>query len=214
MLPFSKIELRVTAMILVIIFLVTWQNLKISERKSRDVQRRDDLARIYEALHRFHGDFGFFPPSDSGKIMACKGQNFDKALIEAQVKNLDVKTIYAQNLAACEWGQDSFRNLTDLNLLPYLPTIHKDTYDNRGFSYYYSSNLRYFQLYAALEGGSGEVGYSEAIVKRQLPCGEKACNFGRSAFGKTPLDMTLEEYEKRLEENPKFNTELEKRRVN
>lgn len=212
--PFSKTEIKVTAVVLLVIFFVTLKNLKISERKSRDVQRRDDLAGMYSSLHKFHGDFGFFPPGIDGKIKACKGPKFDESVSKIKINDLNKKDVYLENLTVCEWGRDSLRDLYDDNYLPYRSVIPQDMLKSRGFSYYYVSNTRYFQIYASLEGGYQEIGYSSKILDRKLPCGTKYCNFGRSAFGKTPLDMTIEEYEKELKEHPELDKKLEQERVN
>lgn len=58
--PFSKNETISLAIILVVLFSVTLFNIRIAERRSRDAQRRADLGAIYEALEKFHSDFGFF----------------------------------------------------------------------------------------------------------------------------------------------------------
>ena len=48
-----------------------------------------------------------------------------------------------------------------------------------------------------LEGKGNEIGFDEAIIGRNLPCGEEICNFGR-AFSVTPLDKSIQEYENEL----------------
>lgn len=212
--PFSKVEIKVTLFILLLIFGSTFKNLKISERKSRDYQRRDDLASIYKAVHAFHGDFGFFPPSEDGKIKACKGENFDEAVKNVKITDLNRKDLYLSNLRTCEWTKDGLRDLFDSNYPAYLTTLPGDSLWEKGASFYYVSNTRYFQIYAHLEGGSSEIGYDSKIEERSLPCGTKKCNFGRSAFGKTPLNMTIEEFEKELKEHPELDKKLESERVN
>lgn len=215
MTPFTKPEIKLTLVILVAIAFVTFQNLKISERRSRDFQRRDDLARIFEALHSFHSEFGFFPPSENGYIKACKGNDFDQEMAKNKdTSNQERLKVYLQNLRSCEWGKEPLSNLFDANYLPYLKSIPSDVAQNKGFSYHYISNGRVFQLYAHLEGGGLEIGFDKDILLRGLSCGKVVCNFGRSAFGKTPLNMSLEEYEAKLKEHPEFDSELEKRRVN
>lgn len=215
MIPFTKIEFRATVLILLTIFLVTFKNLKISERKARDFQRRDDLTQIFNALHRFHDDFGFFPPSQDGKILACKGERFNEALRGVDIKDESKRLeVYLANLVPCEWGQDALRDLSDDNYLPYIKVLPSDNFKGGKYAYYYLSNKRVFQLYAYLEGGSSEIGFKEKILDRGLPCGGSFCNYGRSAFGKTPLDMTLEEYEKELREHPEIDKKLESERVN
>lgn len=178
---FSKEEKYALAIILGVIIIVSAPNFAVSLRLSRDAQRKADIGSVYSALNEFQADFGSFPLSKNGQIAACepvvkKGLFFD--------------------FSPCVWGKDSLKDLSDPGYPPYLKTLPQDPYFNRGVNYYFLSNGNRYQIYGALEG-KGEDEYDEKIVERQLPCGNKICNFGK-AFGKTPLDKSIEEYENEI----------------
>lgn len=188
-LGFNKGEfLTVSAILLVLIAMIAI-NLQISFRKSRDLQRKNDIRTIYDALHAYHTDFGYFPLSDDeGKILAC-------------IKDMD--NIRTNELGEvlydpCVWGQDALRDVFDESYRPYLPALPIDPHHREGASYYYISNGERFQIYGALEG-INEPEYEESVISRQLNCGVRICNFGW-AFGSTPLDKSLEAYENELTE--------------
>lgn len=81
-------------------------------------------------------------------------------------------------------------------LAEFLPAVPQDPQTGEGLKYVYISNSRRFQIYASLEDKNQDE-YSQTIEKRNISCGVKICNFGR-AYGKTPLDVSLEEYEQRI----------------
>lgn len=178
--PFTKKELLIVISILATVFLITLKDLGISVRRSRDAQRRADLGSISDALIAYFADFSYFPPSESGRIKACPAENFD-----------------FENLRACEWGEDSLKDITDLAYPPYLSRIQSDPKKSEGVSYLYFSNTQRYQIYAYLEGGIDESGFNEGIVARNLACGSRTCNFGKSS-GDTPLDISIDEYERQL----------------
>lgn len=184
---FSKEERKAVILILFFIVCISAPNYWLSLRRARDAQRKADIGSIHDALLRYHEDFGSFPLSLNGKIAAC-------APFEIQKQGEIAKIIYS----ACNWGQDSLADLSDPNYPPYLKNLPQDPYSSKGVSYYYLANDSRFQIYGALEGKS-EDEYDEAIIKRNLPCGNKICNFGK-AFGRTPLDKSIEEYENEINE--------------
>jgi len=195
--PFTKKEAFGVGIIFLAVVLVTFYNLQIALRRSRDSQRKQDLGVISDALHKYNEDFGFFPPSENGKIKACKASNFDdvfKKLTEA--KSLD-RDIFFEGLRACEWSKDPLANLLDTDYPAYIPLLPGDAMVASGVSYYYLSNSRRFQLYSFLEGEDEEGGYDSGIVERGLPCGSKVCSFGKSSID-TPLDISIEDYEEEL----------------
>ena len=197
--PFSKNEAIGVILILLFTFSVTFYNLRISVRRSRDVQRRSDLGVISDAILRFQEGFGYFPPSRDGKIKMCKGDNFDEVVATLrQLEEFD-RNLFFEGLRGCDWGKDSFRDLTDETYEPYLKLIPKDPREAEGLEYYYISNTNRFQIYSYLEGEEAETGFNIGVVKRNLPCGQKTCNFGKSS-GDTPVDMSIDEYERQLKE--------------
>jgi type II secretory pathway pseudopilin PulG len=193
---FTKKEKVGIGIILSVILILTTLNLRISLRKSRDAQRRSDIGAMSDALDKYQKDFGFFPPSTpDGKILACKGENFGNFpddIPEGEKRNYFFKT-----LRGCNWGEDGLRDVNDDTFEPYLKTIPNDPSVGMGYSYLYLSDINRYQLYAYLEGGSGEIGFRDGIVARDLNCGSNICNFGKG-FGDTPLEKSIEEYENEI----------------
>lgn len=175
---FKKDELIAVIVIMLLLFTATFTNLQVSFRKSRDQRRKGDIRAIYDALVYYQTDFSSFPASTNGKIVAC----FD---------GLDKNSVPQRR--PCEWGWEGLTNIFDEDTPPYLKTIPTDPFHNDGGRYLYLSNGRTFQLYASLESAD-EDEYNEAIIKRNLNCGNKICNFGLG-FSDTPLDKSIEEYE-------------------
>jgi type II secretory pathway pseudopilin PulG len=77
-----------------------------------------------------------------------------------------------------------------------------DPHHNKGARYYYLSNSKRYQIFASLEG-KDEAEYNPRIEARNLPCGNRICNFGLSS-SKTPLEKSIEEIENRLKEELKI----------
>lgn len=193
---FTRTELLVTVVGLLCIGILSYFNFSTSLRRARDSQRREDLGRLSDALNSFHQDFGFFPPSSpDGKIIACKGENFDEVVAELKtLKHFDL-ALYITGLVSCEWGWDGLSEFTDGT--SYIRTIPTDPKHAEGIRYLYISNLNRYQLFSYLEGTESEIGYDSGIVGRSLNCGTKICSFGK-AYSITPLDKSIEEYENEL----------------
>ncbi len=186
---FSKEETVVVALILGAIVLASFFNFRTSLRRARDAQRKDDLGSISNALEKYRDDFGAFPlASSNGKILACLRAG-DKITYDNQGRPQVA-------LIACEWGKDSLRDLLDPNFPAYLNVLPADPQTSMGLTYIYFSNGKRYQIYASLEG-KDEDEYDPKIIARRIACGKSICNFGR-AFGKTPLDKSIEEYENEL----------------
>ena len=197
---FTKGEIIGISLILLVVFVATAFNLQIAIRRARDAQRREDLGNIADSLEQFQADFGFFPPAVGGHILACEGDNFKEISLQLQGKKQFDRDLFFQGLRACEWGTDSFKNL--LNNMTYLATIPGDSKYDEGISYYYMSNSKRYQIYAYLEGENDETGYNIGIASRNLPCANYVCNFGK-AYGATPVDQSIEDYENLLIEKTK-----------
>lgn len=180
-LGFKKVEIIVVSLTLVTIGVAIYLNLRISLRRERDFQRKSDIWAIHDALIAYMNDESSFPPSHQGKIVACFG-GVDESEIPQRVP--------------CEWHKDPLPNIFKDKI--YLENLPTDPHHNQGARYYYISNGRYFQLYAALEG-QDEDEYNKAIVARNIMCGVRRCNYGKG-FGETPLDKSIEEYENELRE--------------
>lgn len=169
---FTKKELVYILTILAIIFSATLVNYNGAQRRARDAQRKQDVRDIYDALETYHTSVGSYPSAEDGKIVIC----------DTGTKNIDGTPVFRK----CEWGENSF-----------IIRLSGDPMTNKGFSYYYVSNTKYFQLFASLEGNM-EAEYDQKIASRNLPCGDKICNFGL-ASPRIPLDKSLEEYQNEID---------------
>ena len=182
---FTRQELFAVILILGVIVVASLTNFKVSLRRSRDVQRKNDVRSVTDALVKYSEDFGPFPLSEDGKIVACRGP-------ETKVDEKGRIT----GLVACEWGEDALADVSDPSYPPYKEKLPQDPLFKKGFRYLYLSSGRHFQLYASLEG-TDEPEYDAKIIARKLSCGDFICNFGLS-YGVTPLDKSIEEYENEL----------------
>jgi len=99
--PFNRQELIGVVLISLVVFSATWFNLKVAIRRSRDAQRKADLGAISDALGLYNQDFGFFPPSDNGKIKACKADNFDE-IVSALSKETFSLNKFFEGLRSCD----------------------------------------------------------------------------------------------------------------
>ncbi|MEK7497943.1 MAG: type II secretion system protein GspG [Patescibacteria group bacterium] len=168
---FTKRELIYVITILFVIFSATLINYNGAQRRARDAQRKQDVRDIYDALENYHTSTGSYPVAEDGKIVIC----------DTGAKNKAGSPVFRK----CEWGEKSF-----------IIRLSGDPMTNKGFSYYYVSDTKYFQLYASLEGKQ-EAEYDRKIALRNLPCGTKICNFGLAA-PRVPLDKSLEEYQNEI----------------
>jgi type II secretory pathway pseudopilin PulG len=191
---FTKKEIIIISVILLLILGASLFNFRISLRRARDAQRKVDLGVIINALGAYQNDFGFYPPSLNGKIVACKKEGVEDLLNNEKIQQgeIDLFDIFRP----CEWGEDELRDIFDSEYPAYLDSFPQDPQADLGASYYYISNQARFQVYTALEGRDEDAFQSE-IAKRELPCGARICNFGR-ASGATPLEKSIEEYENEL----------------
>ncbi|MFH1970890.1 MAG: hypothetical protein ABIJ05_00700 [Patescibacteria group bacterium] len=184
---FTKSELKIVGSILFIIFVISFFNFRISNRRARDNQRKNDLGTLQSALDTYNQSMGTFPLSSSdGKIVACMGSDtyFDK----------EIQTWI--NVKVCEWGKDKLQTLSDHDGVVFMDPIPSDPKNLDGISFLYLSNGKRYQLFTYLEG-TDEAEFNSIIQARNLSCGNQICNYGR-AYSSTPLDKTIEEYENEL----------------
>ena len=192
--PFTKNELLIVVIIFAVVVGFTLKGLKDATRRARDFQRKQDLGIISDALHKYHDDFGFFPPSENGKVKACKNDNFEEVYTKLKTLQEFDRNLFFEGLKTCDWGSDPLRDVQDDNYSPYLSSIPSDPKKNSGITYLYLSNTVRFQLYTYLEGESDENGFDQGIVLRSLQCGTGVCSYGKS-YGVTPLNMSIDDYE-------------------
>jgi hypothetical protein len=187
--PPNKVETFGILLILAVIFVVSFFNFKVALRRSRDVQRKNDLSTLQNGLNNYLHDFGVFPmSSDNGEIVACKGEE----------TVWDEKYKVWLNLVPCVWGKDALADFSDPTYPAYIPLLPRDPQYSQGGNYLYISNGNRYQIFIYLEGEADEAEYDPIIVARNLSCGNRICNYGE-AYSQTPLDKTLQEYENELE---------------
>jgi hypothetical protein len=192
---FSKSEVKVVSFILLVVFAVTYINMLAAVRRTRDAQRRDDIGVIASALENYNEEFGFFPPSEEGKIMACKNDKYESNMAEIRRMDKFDRVKFFEGLRGCVWGEDTFEGIKSV----YLSNLPRDPKTDDNIHYYYLSSTRRYQIFAYLEGEAEEDGYNPQIVQRNLPCGDRVCNFGVT-LPFNPLDRSIEEYEEELRE--------------
>jgi len=183
---FNKEEILVVGLIFVFIALASLANFKVSLKRARDAQRKDDLGTLGSALSRYQSDLGFYPMSSSdGKILACR----PKVSRDPSGK---VVVVYE----ACEWGKDKLEDALEPSYPPYMASLPSDPRVSEGPTFLYLSNGKRFQIFAHLEVKDDDE-YNLTVEARRLPCGNQICNYGR-ASGDTPLEKSIEEYENEL----------------
>lgn len=141
-------------------------NIRMAKLKARDIQRKNDLKHIAAALNSYLYDFGEYPPSKDGKILACG----------------DV-----QNLRPCAWGEDKVQDLTDPSYPPYINPLPRDPFlGASGWDYVYVSDTRNFVLFSSLENSKDDE-YNEKVASKKLSCGRALCSFGVSSLSSPDL---------------------------
>lgn len=196
--PFTKTEIKLTLLIFIAVFVITSLNLRVALRRARDSQRRADIGAITDALIAFHESYGFFPPSQDGKIKICKGDNFDEVVKDISDDKIFDRNKFFTGVVPCDWGKDSFEDVFGSGKA-YLPTIPGDPRPNTGASYYYISDQEFFQIFTYLEGEKAEDTYNNSVVGRSLGCGIKICSYGKSYLD-IPLGKSIEEYRREIED--------------
>lgn len=161
----KKNELIGIGIILTVIFIATFFNLRNSLLLARDVQRKNDLKHIATALTAYTDKAGGYPGAKDGKIANCGNDMAD----------------------VCRWGIDPL-NASDSAIMERMPN---DPSWAKSYSYLYRSNRRDFQLYAHLEDKNEEE-IDRGIEKKGFSCGVAVCNFGLSS-SQLPLTENIEE---------------------
>ncbi len=182
--PFTKSELIGLFLISLVLIAVSAPNFVASIRRARDQVRRDDMGAIQTGLSEYINDFGSFPVgSPNGRIMACKDPG-DKVEVDAKGRLI-------VNLIPCEWGRDSILDLTPDSRKVYLDKIPGDPDTKKGVNYVYFSDGKRYQIFSSFEV-EGQAEIDPRITARNISCGERICNVGRS-YG-SPIDKSIEEY--------------------
>lgn len=158
---FTKSETKIIATIFIVLFIIIGFNMKISIRKGRDNTRKNDLSALQNALDTYLQKYKTYPLSSSNsEIIGCFSGGVQLDPISEKPTNAEV----------CKWGESKFE---DSNFMPQDPSFKK------GMSYYYVSDGDHYQIYISLEG-KDEPEYTPSIALKNLHCGSKICNYGRS----------------------------------
>jgi general secretion pathway protein G len=122
---FTLLELLVVMAILALLVGLGLRTFGSIQQKSRDTKRKQDLASISKTLELYYNDFGHYPLSDNGQMLAC-GEAAAEACVFGDV-----------------W-QDSSNSTLYMSKLPQ---------DPGGGQYYYLADElgRQYQLFAYLE---------------------------------------------------------------
>lgn len=181
---FSKSETKSLIVIFLVLFAVAIPNIVLSLQKSDDQIRRDDMGSLEDALGQYLADFETLPPASvDGRIMNC--------LKEGDMPYKNSKGLWTFDPIPCEWGKDSFVNLITGRV--YLKTLPQDPDFEKGSRYLYLSDGNRFQIYATMVVKK-QAEIDPKIIARNLSCGNKICNIGRSY--NVPIDISIEEYNK------------------
>ena len=152
----TKIEIRFIVAILVMVGLLSVYNFQSAYLRTRDVQRKNDLKYVAVALDNYFYDFGQYPESLDGMIVACGS---------------------GEALVPCVWGKDAFRDVSDLSYPPYIENFPRDPQEEKtGAKYVYLSDTRNFQLLSSLENRRDDE-YNEEVASQKIACGDRICSY-------------------------------------
>ncbi len=157
---FTLMELLVVIAVMGVLITVGISSYTSTQRKSRDVRRKNDMRQIASALELYYNDKGRYPNDDgAGKIKGCD----------------------ALDNVVCAWGS----LMKDKNGTIYMVTLPGDPAS--GGQYYYDAyggQGKGYQLYARLENSQDidlkrEVGSGNVYYYLGTQCaGTKKCNYG------------------------------------
>jgi type II secretion system protein G len=130
---FTLMELLIVIAILGILVAVGVVSFATSQKRSRDISRKNDLRQLSIALETYYNDFDHYPLSDiEGNMLACGVDAMEQ----------------------CEWG-DTWKNTTTNPETIYMLKLPADP---GGGNFYYISDATgtYFRLYARIENDQDE----------------------------------------------------------
>lgn len=154
------------------------------------------MGALNKAFDEYLADFNNSLPhaSPDGRIVDCLKPG------DKPVQNKSGGWSY--NPIPCDWGKDSFTNLITGKV--YISILPQDPDYKEGAAYLYLSDGDRYQIYAAMEGAD-EPEVNPKIIARDLMCGNKICNIGRSY--NVPIDISIEAYNKLLMEKANVKTQ-------
>lgn len=175
---FTKKEVIGLSVIFLVLFLMSFPNFALSIKRQRDSVRKSGLGNITTWVKEFQEAYSYFPYStDDGRMIAC--------LKEGETALFDKDGLLTNTFVPCGWGEKSI-----------LGDLPKDPDWDKGVSFVYLSTGTNYQIYSALED-AGDDEYSKSVYGRNLNCGSRICNTGRSSKN-APVDKSLTEYENEI----------------
>lgn len=122
-------ELLLVLGIVLFTFGISFWQLRTSQAKTRDAQRKADVELVGRSLTAYYEDHGIYPPSDSeGRIISC-GRG---------------------GLEVCEWGEGSVVDNQEVVYMKQLP-IEPFSFKGQKYVYVPSETRGSFKIYVALE---------------------------------------------------------------
>lgn len=126
--------------VLLSIFSVSFYQLKISERKTRDAQRKADVELVGRALDAYFADYKILPEASvDGEIKSC-------GYLASQT---------------CPWGQGPMIDIHNVVYLKKLP-IDPQSYNNKKYIYSTNSQRSQYKICISLEY-AGDKDYKKDI---------------------------------------------------
>lgn len=127
MLEWKKPELFFVMGTILVIFVISFVQLRESQMKTRDAQRKADVGLIGRALNQYLADHEVLPEEQNGMIVGCGDMG----------------------ISICRPGEQ----IQDDKGIVYLKSVPQDPLDYKGYRYIYERDLngRNFRLYIALE---------------------------------------------------------------
>lgn len=157
---FTLMELLVVIAILGVLIMMGLANFTTSQKKSRDIKRKNDLRQISLALETYYSDVGSYPTADLGThIMNACG---------------------AAAIQTCEWGKP-WKNTSVAPETIYMLALPSDPLQAQSY-FYESTDGSYYKLYAKLENTlDADVGVSQGGYSNTDCGGGSKCTYGISS---------------------------------
>lgn len=133
LLEWKKSELVFVVTVMLLVWGVSWAQLKTGEMKTRDAQRKADVELVARALGAYYLDYKVYPPAVDGKILSCGGRG----------------------AYVCEWGEGK---MVDGDNVTYLGKMPIDPLSGAGRTYVYevATDRKSFGIYVGLEDRRNE----------------------------------------------------------
>lgn len=162
---FTLMELLIAITIMLIISGVSLSSFWQSQKKSRDTQRKSELAQISRALELYNEDFGGYPDDSVGLILGCQG-------------------VAGGEMMACDWKDDFIAYPRGVEVL-YMKALPADP--GNSYQYYYQKVGSDFYLYSVLENDQDAFynpsGWDVSGGGPAGECGEDFCRYKLSNAG-------------------------------